>query len=55
MRYVIDCSTAFKWFVSEAHRAKAIVLRNDFDNGSCELLAPDIFPTEITTVPLKVE
>src|ERR1035438_3822854 len=47
MKYVIDCSVGFKWFVVEPDRPKAIRLRDDFISGLCKLLAPDIFPTEI--------
>jgi hypothetical protein len=33
MKYVVDCSVGFKWFVVEALRPKAIRLRNDSDSG----------------------
>jgi predicted nucleic acid-binding protein len=55
MKYVIDCCTAFKWFVVESNRAKALVLRDDYLNGACELLAPDLFPTEIANALLMAE
>jgi len=44
MKYVIDCSVGFKWFVVEPDRPKTLRLRDDFTSG---LLAPDIFPTEL--------
>ena len=47
MKYVIDCSVAFKWAVMEIYRPKAVLLRDDFRNGVHELLAPDHFPSEI--------
>lgn len=47
MKYVIDCSVGFKWVVPEIDSDKAIRLRDDFNNGVHELLAPDHFPTEI--------
>jgi hypothetical protein len=47
MKYVIDCSVGFKWFVVEPDRPKALRLRDDFTSGLCGLLAPDIFPTEL--------
>src|SRR5437870_1730002 len=47
MKYVIDSSVGFKWAVSEIDSDKAIRLRDDFNNGIHELLAPDLFPTEI--------
>jgi predicted nucleic acid-binding protein len=55
MRYVIDCSVAFKWFVMEADRPKALQLRQRFENRTCELLAPDLFPTEIANALLMAE
>jgi predicted nucleic acid-binding protein len=55
MKYVIDSSVAIKWFVLEALRPKAIRLRDDFKNGTLELLAPDLFPTEIANVLLVIE
>ncbi len=48
MMYVIDSSTAFKWVVAEVHSDKAIRLRNDYRSGVHELLAPDLFPIEIS-------
>jgi predicted nucleic acid-binding protein len=47
MKYVIDSSVGFKWAVSEIDSDKAIRLRDDFNNGIHDLLAPDLFPTEI--------
>jgi predicted nucleic acid-binding protein len=47
MKYVIDASVGFKWVVSEIDSDKAVRLRDDFNNGIHELLAPDLFPTEI--------
>ena len=47
MKYVIDSSVGFKWSVSEIDSDKAIQLRDDFNNAVHELLAPDLFPTEI--------
>lgn len=55
MKYVIDCSVGFKWFVVEPDRPKAIRLRDDFISGLCKLLAPDIFPTEIGNALLIAE
>ncbi len=47
MKRVIDSSVAFKWVVPETSSGKALVLRDDFRNGSVELLAPDAFPIEV--------
>jgi predicted nucleic acid-binding protein len=55
MKYVIDCSVAFKWFVSESDTDKALRLRNDFQSAVLELLAPDLFPIEIANALLVAE
>jgi predicted nucleic acid-binding protein len=47
MRYVLDSSVALKWVLPEADSAKAIRLRDGYSNGLHELLAPDIFPSEV--------
>ena len=47
MKYVLDSSAALKWVLPEADSAKAIRLRDEYSNGIHELLAPDIFPSEI--------
>lgn len=55
MRYVLDSSVAFEWVVPEPDSDKAIRLREDFRNGLHEVLAPDIFPTEIANALLVAE
>src|ERR1700722_3745431 len=55
MKYVIDCSAAFQWFVAEQDTPKALLLRDDFRNGICELLAPDLFPIELGNSLLVAE
>jgi predicted nucleic acid-binding protein len=52
MKYVIDCSVAFKWVVPEVDSAKAIQLRDNYRNNVDELLVPDIFPAEISNAIL---
>jgi hypothetical protein len=47
MKYVLDSSVALKWLLHEPDSDKAIQLREDARNGVHELLAPDIFPTEV--------
>lgn len=47
MTYVIDTSVGFKWAVAEIDSDKAVRLRDDFNNAVHELLAPDLFPTEM--------
>jgi predicted nucleic acid-binding protein len=47
MRYVLDCSVAFKWVVQEVDTDKALLLRDDLRNGVHTLIAPDFFPVEV--------
>ncbi len=47
VKYVLDGSVALKWVLPEADSGKAIRLRDEYSNGLHELLAPDIFPSEI--------
>jgi predicted nucleic acid-binding protein len=47
MKYVLGSSVALKWALPEADSAKAIRLRDEYRNGIHELLAPDVFPSEI--------
>jgi len=55
MRYVLDSSVALKWVLPEADSAKAIRLRDEYSNGLHELLAPDIFPSEIANGLVSAE
>ena len=55
MRYVLDSSVALKWLLPEADSAKAIRLRDEYSNGLHELLAPDIFPSEIANGPVSAK
>jgi predicted nucleic acid-binding protein len=55
MKHVIDCSTAFKWVVAETDTLKALQLRDKFRNAALDLLAPDLFPTEIGNALLVAE
>lgn len=47
MTYVLDSSVALKWVLPEAESAKAIRLRDDYINGAHQLIAPDVFPSEV--------
>jgi hypothetical protein len=47
VKYVLDSCAAVKWFLSEPDSAKAIQLRDQFDQQIHDLLAPDVFPVEI--------
>jgi predicted nucleic acid-binding protein len=47
MRYVTDCSVAFKWEIPEVDSDKAIRIRQECQQGLVELSVPDIFPVEV--------
>lgn len=47
MKYGLDSSVGFKWFVREADSDKALRLRDAYRAGVHELLSPDVFPFEI--------
>jgi predicted nucleic acid-binding protein len=47
MKYVIDSSTAFKWLMVEPDFSKARQLRDEYLRAVHELIAPDLFPTEM--------
>ena len=47
MKYVLDSSVAFKWVVTEADTDKALRLRDAFQKGVHELIAPDVFHVEV--------
>src|ERR1044072_2700536 len=55
MKYVIDTSVEIKIFVTEADSSKALQLRDDFRKGIHELLAPDLFPTEVCNALMILE
>ena len=55
MRHVLDSSVGFKWVVPEPDSDKAIRLRDDYRNGTVELLAPDVFPIEIAHALTRAE
>jgi len=55
MRSVLDASVAVKWVLPEANSAKAIRIRDDFVAGVQNLIAPDIFPTEVAHALARAE
>lgn len=55
MRCVLDSCVAVKWFLSEPDSAKAIQVRDEFDQQIHELLAPDVFPVEIAHALSRAE
>jgi predicted nucleic acid-binding protein len=55
MKRVLDSCVGFKWFVPEQHSDKALRLRDDYCNGTLELIAPDIFLIEIAHALTRAE
>ncbi len=55
MKYVLDSCVAVKWFLAEPDSAKAIQLRDEFNQQIHELLAPDVFPVEIAHALSRAE
>jgi predicted nucleic acid-binding protein len=55
MKYVLDSCVAVKWFLAEVDSAKAIQLRDEFDQQIHDLLAPDVFPVEIAHAMSRAE
>ena len=55
MKYVIDSSVAMKWVLPEIDSDKALQLRTDFAAAVHQLLAPDIFPTEVANALTSAE
>ncbi len=55
MKYVIDASVGFKWAVVEQHTTQARSLRDDYISGVHELLAPEVFPIEVTHALTRAE
>jgi predicted nucleic acid-binding protein len=55
MKYVIDTSVDIKTYVQEQDSGKAVRLRNEYHQGVHQLMAPDIFPTEMCNVLLILE
>jgi predicted nucleic acid-binding protein len=55
MKYVVDTSVAIKTYVQEQDSSKAVRLRNEYHQGVHQLIAPDIFPTEMCNVLMILE
>jgi predicted nucleic acid-binding protein len=55
MKYVADTSIAVKCVLPEADSAKAIQLFDDYARGTHDLVAPDLFPTEVANVLMMAE
>jgi predicted nucleic acid-binding protein len=52
---VLDSGVAFKCLVPEVDSDRAVRLRDDDLAGTHELLAPDVFPTEVTHALTRAE
>lgn len=52
-KVVVDSSVAIKWFVPEAHSAKARAILTEYQAGRLTLLAPDLLYAEIGNVVWK--
>jgi len=50
MKVVVDATVGFMWEVAEPFSAKAQLLRDDFQNGIQELLAPDLSLMRLPTL-----
>ena len=55
MKYVLDSCVAFKWSVVESETAEARRLRDDYLRAVVELIAPDVFPLEISHALTRAE
>jgi predicted nucleic acid-binding protein len=55
VKYVIDTSVDIKTYVQEQDSGKAIRLRDDYHQGVHQLVAADIFPTEMCNVLMILE
>ena len=55
MKYVIDSSVAFKWVVIEPDKDRADRLRDDYRQGTNELIGPDVFPLELAHALTRAE
>jgi hypothetical protein len=55
MKYVLDLNVALKWVLPEIDDVKAIAIREGFQQGIHELLAPDVFPVEVAHALAKDE
>jgi predicted nucleic acid-binding protein len=55
MRYVLDSSVALKFVLPEADSGKAIRLRDDYRKSIHDLIAPDIFTSEVANGLISAE
>jgi predicted nucleic acid-binding protein len=55
VKYVLDSNVALKWVLRETDSAKARQLRDDYQQQTHELMAPDVFPIEIAHALVRSE
>jgi predicted nucleic acid-binding protein len=55
MKYVLDSSAFLKWVLVEEFTSEARTIRDDFDDGIHELIAPDILPVEAAHAITKAQ
>jgi predicted nucleic acid-binding protein len=53
--YVLDSSVAIKWVLPEPDSVKALALQDDVQNGIHEIIAPDVFASEVAHALTKAE
>jgi predicted nucleic acid-binding protein len=55
MMYVLDASVSLRWVLPNALSAKALKLRDEYQQKIHELIAPSIYPGEIANALTKAE
>ena len=55
MRYVLDSNVGLKWVFQETDSDRARRLRDDYINSAIDLIAPDVFPVEVTHAVTRAE
>ncbi len=55
MKLVLDASVAVKWILPETDSSQALRLRADYQAAIHELLAPDIYPAEVSHALTRAE
>jgi hypothetical protein len=48
MKYVLDSCVGIKWLPTEVDSDKALRIRDGFQRQVHDLIAPDVFPVEVT-------
>lgn len=46
-KVVVDASVVVKWFVDGVYSANAVKLRDEYINGSFEIISPELMPYEV--------